>query len=166
MASGEIDPERAGEPPADPAERVRALVERVVETFDLEASVLVEESDEEIRATVEGDELELLIGAQGETIDALQYVASRAAFTQAGERKAVVIDAAGYRAEREAVLHDAADRAVAEALASGRPVELEPMSAPERKIVHQYLGERANVETYNEGQEPARRLVVTPAGPA
>ena len=166
MASGETDPDRTGEPPADPGERVRALVERVVETLDLEASVVIEESETEIRATVEGDELDLLIGTKGETIDALQYIASRAMFTDSGERKAIVIDAAGYRERREHVLQQAAERAVTEALASGRPVELEPMSAPERKIVHQYLGERADVETYSEGQEPGRRLVVTPVARA
>ncbi len=157
-----MDPDLTSEIPTQPAERVRALVERVVETLDLEASVAVEEVETEIRATVEGDELDLLIGSDGETIDALQYIASRAAFADSGERKAVVIDAAGYRGRREVALHGAADRAATEALASGRPVELEPMSSPERKIVHQYLAERGDIETHSEGQEPRRRLVVTP----
>ena len=163
MASGEIDPDLTTEMPAEPAERVRALVERVVETLDLEATVLVEEVETEIRATVEGDELDLLIGGDGETIDALQYIASRAAFADTGERKAVVIDAAGYRERRELALHGAADRAATDALATGRPIELAPMSSSERKIVHQYLAQRGDVETHSEGQEPARRLVVTPA---
>lgn len=157
-----MDPDLTSEIPTDPPARVRALVERVVETLDLEASVAVEESETEIRATVDGDEIDLLIGSDGETIDALQYIASRAAFAEAGERKAVVIDAAGYRGRREAALRGAADRAATDALASGRPVELEPMNSPERKIVHQYLAERGDVETHSEGQEPARRLVVSP----
>lgn len=158
-----MEPDVTSEIPTEAAERVRALVERVVETLDLEASVVVEELDNEIRATIEGDELDLLIGGDGETIDALQYIASRAAFTDySGERKAVVIDAAGYRGRREVALHEAADRAATDALASGRPVELEPMSSPERKIVHQYLAERGDVDTHSDGQEPRRRLVVTP----
>ena len=74
----------------------------------------------------------------------------------------MVVDAAGYRERREAVLHRAADRAVEDALSFGRPVELEPMRAPERKIVHTYLSERTDVDTHSEGDEPDRRLVVTP----
>lgn len=148
--------------PAEPGERVREIVERLVETLDLEASVVLEEDADEIRATVDGDDLGLLIGKHGTTIDALQYIASRAAFPDASERKTVVVDAAGYRERRAATLQRAADRAATDALAFGRPVELDPMSAPERKIVHQYLHERPDVETYSEGQEPDRRLVVTP----
>ncbi len=74
----------------------------------------------------------------------------------------MVVDAAGYRERREAALQRAADRAVADALSFGRPVELEPMRAPERKVVHHYLSERTDVETHSEGDEPERRLVVTP----
>ncbi len=72
------------------------------------------------------------------------------------------MDAAGYRERREAALQRAADRAVADALYFGRPVELEPMRAPERKAVHNYLSDRTDVETHSEGDEPDRRLVVTP----
>lgn len=162
MAGRELDRDVSGGPPVEPVDRVRELVERVVEALDLEATVLVEEEEAEIRASVEGDDLGLLIGKHGATIDALQYIASRAAFADAAPRKAVVVDAAGYRQRRELALRRAADRAVADAIASARPVELEPMNAPERKIVHQYLAERTDVETYSEGQEPDRRLVVTP----
>ncbi|MGI8511671.1 MAG: protein jag [Solirubrobacteraceae bacterium] len=156
-----------GEPddpvPDEPAEAVRALVARVVEALELDASVEVSESDEEIRATVEGDELGLLIGKHGTTIDALQHVAMRAAYRGGPEtRKQVVVDAAGYRERRASALHRAAEQAVADAISFGRPVELEPMRPPERKIVHNYLSERTEVETHSEGDEPDRRLVVTP----
>ena len=109
-----------------------------------------------------GDELGLLIGKHGSTIDALQHVAFRAAFRGDEERKQVTIDAAGYRERREGALHRMADRAATEALRYDRPVELEPMSAPERKIVHLYLRERSDIETHSEGDEPERRLVVSP----
>jgi spoIIIJ-associated protein len=151
--------------PDEPAERVRAVVARVVLALELEGSVDIEENADEIRATVNGPELGLLIGRHGSTIDALQDVASRAAFAQVqGDRKRVVVDAAGYRERREAALHRQADRAVADALDFGRAVELEPMSPHERKVVHTYLAERADVETHSEGDEPDRRLVVTPVG--
>jgi spoIIIJ-associated protein len=78
----------------------------------------------------------------------------------------VTVDAAGYRERRAEALHRAADRAVADALRYDRPVELEPMRALERKVVHTYLAERTDVETHSEGDEPDRRLVVTPVLPS
>ena len=152
----------ADEVPDEPAERVRAVVGRVVQALGLRGSVDVEESEEEIRATVNGEDLGLLIGKHGSTIDALQHIAFRAAYRGEERRKQVVIDAAGYRDRREGALQRMADRAAAEALEYERPVELEPMRAPERKIVHLYLRERSDIETHSEGDEPDRRLVLTP----
>jgi spoIIIJ-associated protein len=151
--------------PEEPAERVRALVARVVHSLGLRGSVDIEETDEEIRATVNGDDLGLLIGKHGLTIDAIQHLAFRAAFHGLEDRKQVTIDAAGYRERRESALHRMADRAVTDALQFKRPVELEPMRAPERKLVHLYLRERTEVDTHSEGDEPDRRLVVTPVRP-
>src|SRR5262245_60101425 len=163
---GEVDVEAwrhvADTIPDEPSERVRALVARVVHALGLSATVDIEESADEIRATVNGDELGLLIGKHGATIDALQHLAFRAAFRGREDRKQVVVDAAGYRDRREAALHRMADRAVSDALRYDRPVELEPMRPAERKIVHLYLRERTDVETHSEGDEPDRRLVVTP----
>jgi spoIIIJ-associated protein len=148
--------------PDEPAERVRAIVARVVNALGLHATVDIDESDDEIRATVNGEDLGLLIGKHGLTIDALQHLAFRAAFRGEEIRKQVVVDAAGYRERREGALHRMADRAAAEALRYARPVELEPMRATERKILHTYLSERSDVETHSEGDEPDRRLVVSP----
>ncbi len=148
--------------PEEPLERLRLVVTRVVQELGLSASVEVEESEGELRATVHGDDLGLLIGKHGATIDALQHVAMRAALRGSEARKQVVVDAAGYRDRREAALRRSADRAVADALRLGRAVELEPMRSLERKVVHMYLRERVEVETHSEGDEPDRRLVVTP----
>ena len=161
----ELDPSAAPDAvdlPEDPVERLRTFLSRVVVAMDLRASVDIEEDDEEIRATVNGDDLGLLIGKHGGTIDAVQHLAARVAFRGRGERKLVVVDAAGYRERREGALRRAADRAVAEALDYGRAVELEPMGAAERRIVHTYLRDRTDVQTHSEGDEPDRRLVVTP----
>ena len=149
--------------PEEPAERVRAVVGRIVHAVGLRATIDIEESPDEIRATVNGDELGLLIGKHGTTIDAVQHLAFRAAFRGQQTRKQVTVDAAGYRDRREAALHRMADRAAAEALRYERAVELEPMRAPERKIVHTYLSERSDIETHSEGDDPDRRLVVSPA---
>jgi spoIIIJ-associated protein len=149
--------------PEEPGERVRAVVGRVVHALGLRATVDIEETEDEIRATVNGDELGLLIGKHGSTIDAVQHLAFRAAFRGRQGRKQVSVDAAGYRDRRATALHRMADRAAAEALRYDRAVELEPMRAPERKIVHTYLSERTDVETHSEGDEPDRRLVISPA---
>jgi spoIIIJ-associated protein len=135
--------------PEEPGERVRAVVARVVHALGLRGSVDIEETDDEIRATVNGDDLGLLIGKHGATIDALQHLAFRAAFRGHDDRKQVTVDAAGYRERRESTLQRMADRAA-------------PMRAPERKIVHLYLRDRTDIETHSEGDEPDRRLVLTP----
>jgi spoIIIJ-associated protein len=147
---------------ADPAERLRELLTRVVEACAVNGSVEVEEDEESLRGTIRGEELGLIIGRHGETIDALQHLAFRIAYRDAEPRKRVVVDAAGYRDRRAAVLQRQADRAVAEAASSGRPVALEAMSAAERRLVHEYLRDRPEIETYSEGQEPQRHLVIAP----
>jgi spoIIIJ-associated protein len=148
--------------PEVPAERVRAVIERVLDDLELEGEVEVEEGDEEIRAEVEGEDLGLLIGRRGQTIDALQLVCYRAAFRGRQDRKRVTVDAAGYRRRRAEVLIRQADQAAERAERSGRAVDLEPMSASERRVVHNQLAERAGVETYSEGDEPERFVVVAP----
>jgi spoIIIJ-associated protein len=156
------DEEAGEELPEDPAERVRAMLLRVTQALGLRASVDVVETDDEIAATVNGEDLGLLIGKHGSTIDALQHLAARIAFRGQHDRKLVSIDAAGYRERREAALQRAADQAVEDALSYSRPVELEPMSAAERRIVHTYLRDRTEIQTHSEGDEPDRRLVVSP----
>ncbi|HKG17179.1 MAG TPA: R3H domain-containing nucleic acid-binding protein [Solirubrobacteraceae bacterium] len=147
---------------AEPAERLRELLTRVVDALGVSGSVEVHEDDEWLKATVHGQDLGLLIGRHGETIDALQHLAFRIAYHETEPRKRVAVDASGYRERRAAVLQRQADRAVAEATRSGRPVPLEAMPAAERRLVHEYLRDQSEIETYSEGQEPQRRLVVAP----
>jgi spoIIIJ-associated protein len=91
--------------PEDPADRVEAIIDRVLDELDLDADVEVFEEDEEIVAEIEGeDDLGLLIGRRGQTIDALQLLCYRAAFRGRQDRKRVTVDAAGYRARRAEVL--------------------------------------------------------------
>jgi spoIIIJ-associated protein len=155
-------PGAESELPQEPTERVRELVGRVASGLGLRASVDIEEDEEAIRATVNGDDLGILIGKHGSTIDAVQHLALRVAYKGAAADRQVIVDAAGYRERREAALQRAADRAVSDALDFGRPVELEPMTAAERRLVHTYLRDRSDIQTHSEGDEPDRRLVVTP----
>ena len=149
--------------PEEPAERVRELVEGVLDELDLEGEVEVTEDDDAIEAVVDGeDDYGLLIGRRGQTIDALQLLCYQAAFRGIRERKRVLLDAAGYRERRREVLTARADRAAEQALSANRIVEMDPMSAQERRVVHEYLRDRAGVETYSEGDEPHRCVVVAP----
>ncbi len=149
--------------PAEPAERVRELVEGVLDELDLGGEVEVEEDEERIVASVEGDDdYGLLIGKRGQTIDALQLLCFQAAFRGMRERKRVIVDAAGYRERRRETLTARADRAAEQALNGERRVSMDAMSAQERRVVHEHLKERAGVETYSEGDEPSRCVVVAP----
>ncbi len=149
--------------PAEPAERVRDLVEGVLDELDLDGDVEILEEDDRITASIEGDDdYGLLIGKRGQTIDAIQLLAYQAAFRGLKDRKRVVVDAAGYRDRRKETLTARADRAAEQALSSNRQVEMDPMSAQERRVVHEHLKERAGVETFSEGDEPHRCVVVAP----
>ncbi len=142
--------------------RVQELLERIVAGVGIEASVHVEEDAEEVRARLEGDDLGLLIGRHGQMIDAVQHIAYRIASNRTSVRKRVVVDAAGYRERRAVALRAAADQAAEVAVHDRRSVTLEAMSALERKVVHEHLKTRHDVETYSQGEEPDRRLVVAP----
>ena len=131
-------------------DRVKDLLEHISDALALEADVVVEEEGRMITATLEGDDLAF-------------KAATRDHPPAAGLR--VVVDAAGYRERREQALQRQADEAAEKAVDSGRPVALDAMSATERKVVHEYLKDREDVETYSEGTEPDRHLVVAPLGP-
>ncbi|MCW2988735.1 MAG: single-stranded nucleic acid binding domain protein [Solirubrobacterales bacterium] len=142
---------------------MRELVEGVLDELELDGEVEVEEDDDRIAVSVEGeDDYGLLIGKRGQTIDALQLLCYQAAFRGLRERKRVVVDAAGYRERRRETLEGRADRAAEQALSSSNAVEMDPMSAQERRVVHERLKERAGVETYSEGDEPSRCVIVAP----
>ena len=151
-------------PPAEGEAAVaRELLERVVRALDVEARVDVTEADEEVVVTVTGGDLGVLIGRHGQMIDALQYLANAMAHRSVGdERRRIVVDAAGYRARRSATLETLARRSAEQASATGRRVELEPMSAVERRVVHEALKDDPEVETASEGVEPNRYVVVFP----
>jgi spoIIIJ-associated protein len=158
--------------PTEPAEprdespataHARALLERIVAALGIPCRIEVEESDDELRVTCEGPELGLLIGRHGQTIDSVQYLANAIVWKGSDDRKRVVVDAAGYRARREETLQREAVRAAERAVANGEPVELEPMSAVERRVVHERLKDYPGVTTSSDGAEPNRYVVVHPA---
>jgi spoIIIJ-associated protein len=148
--------ERAGE--------LRELLVRITTEIGVDCRVDIREDDESLVAVCTGRELGLLIGKHGQTIDAIQYLANAIAMrARPDERKDIVVDAAGYRARRQASLESLAVRSAERVVRSGEAVELEPMTAVERKVVHVRLKEFDGVETTSEGTEPNRFVVISPS---
>jgi len=146
----------------EPAEALEELLEEILETLDLDASVEIEESEGVLTGRLEGEGLGLFIGRRGQTIDAVQHLAQRIVFPEGPSAVRVVIDADGYRERRAESLRAQADEAAEDAIATGRAIELDPLPAFERRIVHEYLRDRGDVETHSEGEEPDRYLIITP----
>ena len=156
-------PPEPAEPLSPEGERLREYLELVRDALGLDASVSVRERESELSGVLHGRDLGLAIGKHGQTIDAIQYVAGvTVARGGEGERRDVVVDAAGYRDRRRSTLAGLAERAASRAVSSGQPVRLEPMSASERKIVHLHLKDSKDVVTSSEGAEPNRFVVVSP----
>jgi spoIIIJ-associated protein len=148
---------------SEPARRVRGLLTQVSSAIGVRCRIDISETESAIEATCSGDDLGLLIGRHGQTIDAIQVLASAIASRGEEQRKEIVVDAAGYRDRRRRTLESLAFRSAEEAMRGGSRVELEPMSAAERKIVHTALEHREGVTTSSEGEEPNRYVVVEPA---
>jgi spoIIIJ-associated protein len=148
--------------PDAPVEVVEDLLREVVRGLGLDATVEVSDDGETVTGTVHGDELGLFIGRHGQTIDAVQHLAQRITGPRAADGRRIVIDAEGYRERRETMLQRQADHAADDALRYGRPVAMDAMAASERRLVHEYLRDHGEVQTYSEGDEPDRHLVVAP----
>ena len=162
-SDGAVVQEPAASNESDVATLVRELVTRIAFGMGISCRVDVHELDDAVVATCSGRDLGLLIGRHGQTIDAVQYLVN-AILARHVPGKLAIVDAAGYRARREASLGAMARRAADDVLRRGERVALEPMTAVERKIVHLELKDADGVETTSEGTEPNRFVVVFPAG--
>jgi spoIIIJ-associated protein len=144
------------------AELLGELLGWIVEALALDADVTVEYRDGALLGRVEGDDLGLFIGRHGRTIEAVQHLAQRIVLKGDTEGMRVLVDAGDYRESRAEALRAEAEEAVEDALRTGQPVELSPMPALERRVVHEHLRDREGITTYSEGAEPDRYLVVAP----
>jgi spoIIIJ-associated protein len=158
--SGSANEERGAQ--EDPAELLAEMLEEVADGLGLECEVSVETQEGVLRGCLEGEDVGLLIGRRGQTIDAVQHLAQRIVFHGGESRIRVMVDADGYRERRAQTLREDAEDAAEEVLQSGEAVELDPMPAAERRIVHEHLRDRGDVRTHSEGEEPERYLVVSP----
>ncbi len=157
----EIDASAQSEELSPEAVSAREFVQRVADAIGAQVSAAAVEEEESVTVTCTGADLGLLIGKHGQTLDAIQYLANAVVRSEGGTHD-VVVDAAGYRARRTASLDALARQSARRASGTGSRVELEPMTAIERKIVHEALKDDPEVETMSEGTEPNRFVVVLP----
>lgn len=147
------------------AEEVATLVRRVAAAIEAGERVEVTREGPRITATLIGEQVAPFIGRHGHVIDAVQHLATRIAAKHApGGDWVVTVDAGDYRTRRAGILERIADEAADRALRTGEPVALDPMTASERRFVHERLRERGDVDTHSEGDEPERHLVVSRPG--
>ena len=140
-----------------------AHLQALLQTGGLDARASVEsQSGETITLAVTGPDAALLVGAQGQTLDALQYLLVLMTNKGSGSRLRITVDADGYRARRAQKLIGFAGELAAEVAKTGQEAVTDPLNPMERRIVHTALAEHPDVETYSEGDEPNRYVVVTP----
>lgn len=149
--------------PADPKgiEAVRTLVEGVARCLGIEEEVTADQRADELHVAVQGQDLGLLIGRHGQTLEALQHLAQRIALDHE-VRLRVIVDAEGYRERRREAIEAQVHRLVQRALQRDEPTALEPMTSSERRFVHEMVRDIEGVGSYSEGVEPDRHAVIAP----
>ncbi len=141
---------------------VKSFLTELFEKMGLDVSLKVSTNAESVYVDVDGPDSGTVIGKRGQTLDAIQYLASLVANKGENGYIRVVIDAEGYRGKREVTLEKLANRLADKAVRTGKTVRLEPMNPYERKVIHTALQKRQEVTTRSEGEEPFRRVVIEP----
>ncbi|MBZ4652973.1 MAG: single-stranded nucleic acid binding domain protein [Peptococcaceae bacterium] len=145
----------------DPIKAVKKFYEEVTAQMGVKSEIFVSEEEDFIKMTLIGNNLGILIGRRGETLDALQYLGNLVANKHnLAERKKIILDAEGYRKRREDTLVNLAARLAERVKRTGYRVVLEPMNPQERRIIHTALQNDKRVQTYSEGEEPFRKVVI------
>ncbi|MFN8105839.1 MAG: R3H domain-containing nucleic acid-binding protein [Acidimicrobiia bacterium] len=139
------------------------FLEELLEAFDLEGEIAAEYRDTVLHLDVGGDDLGSLIGRRGTTLAALAEVTKTVVQRRTAARVRVNVDVQGYRARRRSALERFAGERAREVLDRGIEVALDPMTAADRKVVHDVVAKIDGVRSYSEGQEPKRNVVLSPA---
>ena len=149
---------------ADPVETVKTFVGDVLKAMGVEATVeaVNNEEAETLEVQIVGDDMGILIGKRGQTLDSLQYLASLAVTKVTGKYVKVKLDTENYRERRKETLENLAKNIAMKVKKTHRAVSLEPMNPYERRIIHSALQNDKYVETHSEGEEPYRKVIVTP----
>lgn len=144
------------------AEDARVFLQDVLKAMNITAELEISEENNKLSINISGDKMGLVIGYRGETLDSLQYLTSLVVNkNQDDEYIRVSIDTENYRRKREETLKRVAQKTAYKVKKSGRPYKLEPMNPYERRIIHSTLQGYNDINTYSEGEEPFRRVIVS-----
>jgi spoIIIJ-associated protein len=147
-------------PASDPVTTARQFLENVFQAMKMNVKIELLTQEDQVTLNLRGDDLGILIGKHGQTLDALQYLTNLASHRDSDERIRIVIDVEDYRKRRVETLTRLALRLADRVKSSGEPVVLEPMSPQERKVIHMALQDEYRVITYSEGEDPFRKVVI------
>lgn len=141
-------------------DRAKKFLLDVLSKMKVNADILVEESEDTIFLKIEGDDIGIIIGRRGETLDALQYLTSLVVNRSKEGYKRIVIDVENYRKKREEILIRLANRLADRVIKYKKNITLEPMNPYERRVIHSCLQNHKYVETYSVGEEPNRKVII------
>jgi spoIIIJ-associated protein len=141
----------------------RDVLTEMLKLMGVDATVEIAMGTETSKLNVKGSDLGVLIGRRGEKLASLQHLVNLIVAKREGQWHRISVDVENYRGRREEQLRDVAERAAKRVIQSGKIIQLEPMPAVERRIVHMALVENPKVRTQSVGVEPNRRIVVLPA---
>jgi len=143
------------------SDKAKEFLQSVLEKMNVDAEIIAEETEDSILLDVKGDDIGIVIGRRGETLDSLQYLTSLVVNKSKEEYKRVVIDIENYRQKREETLVKLASRLADRVVKFKKNITLEPMNPYERRIIHSSLQNHKYVETYSVGEEPNRKVIIT-----
>ncbi|MBB5174779.1 RNA-binding cell elongation regulator Jag/EloR [Texcoconibacillus texcoconensis] len=146
----------------DPCQEALNFLRDTIDKMGVEVSIEKEEVKDGFVFQITGEQIGILIGKRGQTLDSLQYLVNLVANRYANEYIRITLDAEGYRERRKQALEQLAERIRNKVLRMKKEVRLEPMSAQERKVIHTTLQKDGDVKTFSSGEEPNRRIVVAP----
>ena len=139
-----------------------AFLAPIFDALSVSPRVQIEEDDEQITFSMYGDEVGILIGRRGDTLNALQFLLSLAVNRRLNSHKRIILDCENYRQRRAETLQALAHRMADKARETGRRVSLDPMNAAERRIVHLALENEPPVKAESYGEDPHRKIVIYP----
>jgi len=147
-----------------PEYAAREFLEEVIKSIGIDATFEFKQSDKQLNIMINGDDIGILIGKRGQTLDSLQYLVNLVINKGTAPYVNVILDAENYRRKRKETLESLAHNLVKKARATRKKVVLEPMTSYERRIIHAALQSERGIDTYSEGDDPYRYVVISPKG--
>ncbi|MGO4732584.1 RNA-binding cell elongation regulator Jag/EloR [Paenibacillus sp. 2KB_22] len=145
----------------NPYEEAAAFLKEVAAGMGLDVEVHIKKQRDGHIFNIAGEDLGMIIGRRGQTLDALQYLTNIVANRYSESFVRIVLDAENFRQRRRKTLEDLAERLAGQAIRTGKEVVLEPMPPLERKVIHAKLQSHPQIKTLSKGEEPNRRVVIT-----